>query len=282
MEARLPVQIPPGGGDMDLPQTRRFLSGLAALPPDMREKLPVLTDIAALCAGTPPAGPGAERGAAAQRGPVRWGLDRRYLRICFVQSELERLDFRKAGTGVMFDDFVFDQIDFSAYKKISEEDYSLYSREGLEDFEAPFFTRNFRLSRESVLALIGGAYTRAGGFYCIKQEKMLSNPLLMSVLRTLQTSLEFAPLFTKEAVREECRTVLRFLCPGGGTEGGLHREDGPDRLFAFLLRALHGVSAVHPDGMKTGLSALQEGKALLLRGTFRPQGKAYTIRLAGD
>jgi hypothetical protein len=275
MESYLPVQSLFAGPD--LPGTRRFLSGLADLPPDIREELPVLGDIAALCAASPAAG--AESDAAVLQGPVFRGLNRRYLRIRFVQSELERLDFKKAGPGVMFNDFVFDQIDFSVYKKISAEDYSLYSREGLEDFDAPFFTRIFRLSRESVQALICGAYIRTGGFYRIKQEKLLSNPLLMSVLRTLQTSLEFAPLFTQDAVRKECRALLCFLQRAGEKGKGFYQEDGPERFFTFLLRALHGASAVHPDGMKTDLSAFQEEKALVLRGTFHPQGKAYTMTL---
>jgi hypothetical protein len=272
-----------GEQDMDLPRTRQFLSGLAALPaalpPDIQGELPFLTDIAALCAGTPP---GIKPDAAALWGPVRRGLNRRYLRMRFVQSELERLNFKKAGPGVTFNDFVFDQIDFSAYKKIAEEEYSLYSREGLEDFDAPFFTRNFRLSREKVQALIDGAYIRIGGFYYIRQEKALFNPLLMSILRTLQTSLEFVPLFTREAIQDECRAILCSLRHDGETDKDafLRREDGPSRLFASLLRALHGVSALHTDGMKTDLSAVQEENTLLLRGAFHPRNKAYTITLA--
>jgi hypothetical protein len=261
MKTYLPVQSLFADGDIDLPRMRRLLSGLAALPPETPGKPSVLTDIAALCAGKP----GTEPGGAASGGPVRRGLNRRYLRIRFVQNELERLDFDKAGSDVMFNDFVFDQIDFSAYKKISEEDYSLYSPEGLEDFDASFFVRNFRLSREKIQALLDGAYTRIGGFYYLRRENMLFNPLLMSVMRSLQTSLDFTSLFTREAIRKECRAVLG--------------EDGPDRLFTFLLRALHGVSVIHPDGMKTYLSALEEEKTVILKGTFYPHGKAYTMRL---
>jgi hypothetical protein len=58
---------------MDLPRMRRVLSSLAVLPGE----LPFLTDIAALCAGTP----GVEPETAASWGPVRRGLNRRYLRI---------------------------------------------------------------------------------------------------------------------------------------------------------------------------------------------------------
>jgi hypothetical protein len=266
MEDPLPGQSPFAvSGGMDLPRTRQFLSGIVDMTAGMKGKLPLLTDIAALCAGTP--------GAAALRGPVRGRLNRRYLRIRFVQSELERLDFKKAAPGVRFDDFVFEQIDFSTYKKISEEEYSLYSPEGLEDFEDSFFTRNFRVSREKIRGLINGSYTRIGGFYFIKQEKMLSNPLLMSVLRTLQTSLEFAPLLTKEAIRDECRIWE-------AESGAFFPPEDGNRFFACLLRALHGASVVHSDGMKTELSTVQEANTLVLRGAFHPQGKTYTVTLA--
>lgn len=251
--------------DRDLPRTRQFLLSLAALPADAQTALPILRDIAALCSETP--------GAAASWGPVRRGLNRRYLRIRFVQRELERLDFKKAKPGATFDDFVFDHIDFSAYKKISAEEYSLYSREGLEDFEPPFFTRNFRLSREQILDMIRRAYARIGGFYYIRGEKILTNPLLMSVLRTLQTSLEFAPLFTGAAVWDECRTAFP-LAPAG--------DDESNRLFASLVRSLHGASMIHADGMKTDLSVLREERALLLKGAFHPQGKTSTITLLTD
>lgn len=247
---------------MDLPRTRQFLASLAALPADAQAAVPILRDIAALCSGTP--------GGAASWGPVRRGLNRRYLRIRFVQHELERLDFKKAKPGVAFADFVFNQIDFSAYKKISAEEYSLYTREGLEDFEPPFFTRNFRLGREQILDMIRCAYARIGSFYYIKHEKMLTNPLLVSVLRTLQTSLEFAPLFTGAAIWDECRTA--FPLPPAG-------EGESNRLFASLLRPLHGASVIHTDGMKTDLSVLREERALLLKGAFHPQGKTSTITL---
>ncbi|MDR0387190.1 MAG: hypothetical protein LBH57_04060 [Treponema sp.] len=281
MEVRFPPQSLSaafGEQDMNLSRTRRFLAGIAVLPPIIQEDLPVLTDIAALCAGTRP---GAEPEAAALWGPVRRGLNRRYLRIRFVQGELERLDFKKAKPGVMFSDFVFDQIDFSAYKKIPAEEYSLYAQEGPEDFEPSFFMRNFRLSRDKTRALINGAYTRIGGFYYIRQEKMLSNPLLMSILRTLQTSLEFNPLFTQEAVRDEYRAVLRSLRRHGEPEGDIAfpQEEEVNRLFTSLLRALHGAAMIHGEGVKTELTAVQEENALLLKGAFHPHGKAYTVTL---
>jgi hypothetical protein len=246
-------------GGPDLPWTRRFLAGIAGLPPDARGELPVLADIAALCAAAVPAG-------RESWGPVLRGLDRRYLRVRFVQGELERLDFRKAGEDAAFNDFVFDQIDFTAYREIADEQFALFSGEGIGDFEGAFLERAFHLDGEKIKTLIAGAYTRAGGFYHIKREGLLSDPLLMSLLRTLQTSLSFAPLFTADAVLGECRRLSGFPADG--------------RLYDSLLKAAHGAAFVHADGMRTELAAVQEEGALTLRGVFHPCGKAYTITLA--
>jgi hypothetical protein len=301
MEARLPIQSLFAvlkdrvlkDRDIDLPWTRQFLAGLAALPPDIRGELPFLTDIAALCTGaSPPAAtaPGREaaavqddiQGASASWGPVRRGLNRRYLRIRFVQGELERLDFKKAKPGAAFNDFVFDQIDFSAYKKISREDFTLFSGEGLEDFTVPFFEQAFHLSREKTADLTAGSYTRIGSFYYIKQEKLLSNPLLMAILRTLQTSLTFTPLCIADVVLKECVTVFRFFeCRKEAEADALFRlSRGSGRFFTSLLRALHGAALVHADGMRTDLSFVQEENAPILRGAFHPKNKVYTVALA--
>jgi hypothetical protein len=249
-----------GDSGADLFRTRRFLAGIAALPPDTRGELPVLADIAVLCGGSVPSVSGAW-------GPVLRGLNRRYRRICFVQDELERLDFRKAGSGAAFNDFVFDQIDFSVYKKIADEDFALFSGEGLEDFESIFFEQSFHLNREKVKKLIAGAYTRTGGFYRIKQENLLSNPLLMSLLRTLHTSLAFTPLFTADLVLEECKRLRRFM-------------ENPGEMYGALLKAMHGAAFIHTGGIRTDLYAVQEENTLTLRGVFHPNGKAYTIVLA--
>jgi hypothetical protein len=288
----------------DLPWARQLLRDLGTLPADVRRELPLLFDIAVLCgakaplAGTPPLGAKAPLvgtsplGAKAPPpapsafwGPVRQGLNRRYLRIRFVQGELERLDFNKAAPGAAFNDFVFDQIDFSTYKKIPEEEFTLFSGGGLEDFASSFFERAFRLSREKAGLLINAAYTRIGGFYYVKQEKLLANPLIMAILRNLQTSLEFGPLFTAGALRGECANLLRFLedgsvvTLGASPEAAFYFNEGFDRFFAALIRALHGSGLTHSDGMRTDLTAVHEAGRLILKGTFHPQGKGYTIPL---
>jgi hypothetical protein len=277
---------------IDLPWTQQFLAGIAVLPPDIQGELPILTDLAALCTKTNPFAnapiPGREAAAAQEGGPiprtsalwgpVRRGLNRRYLRIRFVQGELERLDFKKAKPGDSFNDFVFDHIDFAAYKKITEEDFTLFTGEGLADFKASFFAQAFRLNREKTAVLIGGAYTRIGGFYYIKQENLLSNPLLMAMLRTLQTSLAFIPLFTADTVLAEWNALLCFLERRREADTAAFFQ-GSDLLFASLIRALDGADFVHTDGTRTALAAVQENSALTLRGVFHPHGKAYTVTL---
>jgi hypothetical protein len=208
-------------------------------------------------------------------------LHRRYLRICAVQDELGKLDFTKTKPGAALKDLVFDQADFSVYKKISAENFALFSGPGLDDFGPPFFAKAFALDREKVGSLINNAYQRIGAFYYIKQEKLLFNPLLMAVMRTLHTSLEFAPVFTGEEIRTECTALLHYLMGKNIVEKEILPFLPQIKLIFFrLLEALDGVSLEHPDGMKTELSAVRAADTrITLKGTFHPRGKAYTIPL---
>jgi hypothetical protein len=213
-------------------------------------------------------------------------LDRRYRRIKIAQAELGKLDFTKAAPGTAFDDFVFAQIDFSIYRKIPAGEFALFSESGLEDFEAPFFPRFFRMDRKAVGTLIAQTYRPLDGFAVIKEDKLLKNPLLMAIMRTLHTSLEFAPFLEKEEILRECNRLIRFLeqrsLERSSLEQGslgkgayFHLARGFGKLFSQLLLALDGARVIHADGMITGLSAVSGG----LKGTFRPHNKAYTIPL---
>ncbi|GHV87868.1 hypothetical protein AGMMS50267_02280 [Spirochaetia bacterium] len=316
--------------DLDRADVSALLGALGALPPDAPQ-MPVLGSLTTLTrpgtATTPDSAGGMARsgtaiaanvaGAAAAIMVTRSGLigerlHRRYLRICAVQDELGKLDFNKAKPGAALNDFVFDQADFSVYKKITAEAFSLFSGPGLDDFGAPFFAKAFALDREKTGALVNNAYRRIGAFYYIKQEKLLFNPLLMAVMRTLHTSLEFTPVFTGAEILTECTALLRYLTEknivgaeilsclsqaGESTSTGIKRTCGPTTcgpmLFFRLLEALDGVCLEHPDGMKTELSAVKAtvpapsqpaasaatDTRITLKGTFHPRGKAYTIPL---
>jgi hypothetical protein len=232
---------------------------LDALGTSVEPPLPVMRGIAGL-RKKPPASP--------VESPYEPGnilaerLLRRYLRIRAVQDTLTALDFKKAGPRAGLDDFVFSQIDFSVYKKIPEDDFAPFSRPGLDDFEDSFF-KPFSLDREAAASMIGWAYQKTGGFFEIREDRLLGHPLLMSLMRSLQTSTAFVPLLSREELFTECVHLARGFGP----------------VFTLFLRALDGAMVEHPDGASTDLS-VRTDKGLTLRGTFHPRGKAYTITLA--
>lgn len=238
---------------------RRFLGRLQDLPQEDQRELPLLGDLGELL------GLQADGG---HWGPFRQGLQRRYLRIRFVCAELARLDFSKVKPGTAFQDFVFDHIDFSLYRSIGAEEFSLFSPLGLEDFADDYLQTAFSLDRRGIAALIKGAYCQDGDHYTLKQEKLLLNPLLMAIMRTLHSSLRFAPLLSAGALERECPGMLPQDIQG---------------FYGSLLKTLDGARFEHPDGMQTALSlrpgAPESPETPVLMGIFRPGNKAYTIAL---
>jgi len=191
---------------------------------------------------------------------IRQRIESRYRRILFVHQELAALDAaakqRENPSGESFEDFVFSRIDFSKYKKIDAEEFRLLFDEGLADYTEGFYQKAFAMSSEEIRALILSSYLRIGPFYVCKK----AGPLLLSIMRTLHTSLEFAPLLDAEDVSgaEQLRLAATLL------DGVVirHDDNGETKLFV-------------PAG-KNG-SPLLSGA--LLCGTFYPLGKAYTVTL---
>ncbi|MDR2785492.1 MAG: hypothetical protein LBB83_06220 [Treponema sp.] len=222
-------------------------------------------------------------------GPLGARINRRYLRVRAVQDELGKLDFEKAKPGDALDDFVFGQTDFSIYKKINAEDFSLFSA-GLDDYDDDFYAGFFRMDREKTGTVIDSAYRRIGAFYYMNREKHLHNPLLMGVMRTLHTSLAFRPLITGEELRAEFTGVVRYLIVNKVVDGKifLPSVQNFDAVYYDLLKALDGSSVIHGDGMITNLAVepatdagfADAGKIFALKGTFHPRNKAYTMCLA--
>ena len=165
-------------------------------------------------------------------------LERRYLRLCRVQEELRKLDFKNAAPGASPEDFVFSRIDFERYRKIPERDFDEFFLKGLEDFSEVFYTKNFRRSRKEIESLIIDSYNRVDRICMLRKE----TPMILSVMRTLETSLDEAQLI-----------------------------QGEDFLH------LDGVIITHRDGMETKLFLSDEGA---LMGTFQPGGKPWTKILA--
>ncbi|MDR0599631.1 MAG: hypothetical protein LBG84_06060 [Treponema sp.] len=242
--------------------------------------------------GKGPAGSAPEAGSAASAphaaaealvALVKRRVESRYRRILFVHQELAKLDAAAAkakrnGPGAeffaaggqnaprSFEDFVFSQIDFSLYKKIEAAEFLLLFDQGLEDFDEPFFTKAFKMDREKVRALIAGSYLRAGPFYVCKS----AGPLLLSIMRTLHSSLEFAPLLSGDDLSsgEQLRAAAGALNGmvirhGDGRETRLFTPDAADRAK----------TTTNAEAAET-----RRGPPLLC-GAFYPLGKAYTITL---
>jgi len=186
---------------------------------------------------------------------VKRRIESRYRRLLFVHRELADLDAavkqRGDAPAESFEDFVFSRIDFSVYKKIDAEEFRLLFDDGLDDYADAFFQKAFNMNREKVRSVIAGAYIQAGAFYLCKQ----AGPLLLSIMRTLHTSLEFAPIIAAGEL------------------------SGADQL-RVMAELLNGTVIRHSDNSETKLfiPGGNSGSPLLC-GTFYPLGKACTIVL---
>ena len=170
-------------------------------------------------------------------------LQRRYLRLCRMQEEMSRLDFKNAAPGVSPEDFIFSRIDFSRYKEIPEKEFEELYLGGLDDFNEVFLKNNFGLGLNEIRSLIKNSYKKAEGTFKLQRE----NPVILSIMRTLETSLDDKPLFNAE----ECG----------------------DGFFYSLISSLDGVTVTHGDGMTTRLFVSADGG---LSATFQPAGKPWT------
>ena len=204
---------------------------------------------------------------------VRQRIESRYRRLVFVHRELNRLNAlakleslakekipaqqKEPMPGRSFEEYVFSRIDFSLYKKIDAEEFVLLFDKGLDDYEDFFYQKAFSMNREEVQNTINNSYINAGPFYLCKK----SSPLLLSIMRTLHTSLDFSPLLGSGDISKK------------------------DQLQA-VAESLDGLVICHDDGMETKLFIPKADKKIpgiqgrpLLCGTFYPLGKACTIAL---
>jgi hypothetical protein len=194
---------------------------------------------------------------------IRRRVESRYRRVCHVRRELAKLSEQRnedGETGVYngsFDDFVFSSIDFSVYHKIAAEEFNLLFDEGLSDYDEDFYHRAFGTNRDNIRQTIFRSYIHVGPFYVCKR----ANPLILSIMRSVHISLDFAPLLSPADLNE-----------------------GERNQYPALVAALSGVVIRHNDGMETRLfapgpdeGAFMSGAALC--GTFHPEGKAHTIIL---
>jgi hypothetical protein len=103
-------------------------------------------------------------------------------------------------------------------------------------------------------AVINNSYIRVGPFYVCKK----SSPLLLSIMRTLHSSLEFVPLLDAKDISVE--------------------------QLGLTAELLDGVIIRHDDNSETklfipGNNPGSRESSSMLCGTFHPLGKACTITL---
>jgi hypothetical protein len=194
------------------------------------------------------------------------GIHRRYLRLCRLQGELTGLNLEKAGPGVSLEDFVFSKIDFSRYKEIEVSYFEKLFLEGLKDFDEAFFKEKFYLNKKEVQSMIETDYKKTEGVYRLQRE----NSMILSVMRTLETSLEDLPLFTPEEISEELKKIPGF---DDGSPGLFSPEiQNVETLYSLLVLSLDGV-VVRREDMETKLIISGEGN---LEGIFQPENKPWT------
>ena len=239
-----------------------FFHFINSLDSELSITIPVLRDLAAL---------GSQIGKS--DGIIKRRLERRYFSLCRLQNELSRLNLKKAATDnapTSLEDYVFSQIDFSRYREIPRDYFGFFLPEGITDFSEAFFVKNFRLGKNEVQALIEKSYQKVQDIYKIKQE----SPLILSIMRTLETSLEDLPLFTAEETENELNKLSRLYSRDSSCLSFWERPKG--EFYTMLVSAMDNVVITHHDGMKTKLFISAGGD---LMGTFRPGDKPWTRKL---
>ena len=235
--------------------------------------VPLLRNLAQL--NTPGVKPGGDPGLLGRK------INRHYHRLCRVQEDLGRLDFNKAGIGgtsspEKFEDFVFSQTDFSRYREMEAKYFERLFPEGLWDFDKALFKNNFGLDRTEVKSIIEDSYIKEQGYYKLQRE----NSLILSIMRTLDTSLENSKLFSMEEVQNELENIISILYEQG------YGPPDSEQLYRLLVMSLDGLIITHSDGMKTKLFVspapdgstgdFPSGSPGDLSATFHPGNKAWT------
>jgi hypothetical protein len=237
----------------------RILKPLFNLVLSQPLSIPILRELALLSTDTTSAIP--------EEGPLRKGIHRRYLRLCRLQGELAGLDLKKAKPGDSLEDFVFSRIDFLRYREMEANYFETLFLEGLKDFGEAFFKEKFYLDKKEIQSMIETSYEKTEGLYRLQRE----NSMILSVMRTLETSLEDLPLFTPEEIGEELKKLPGF---DDGSLGSFSPEiRNLDTLYSLLVLCLDGVVITHEDGIETKLALSTEGN---LEGIFRPDNKPWT------
>ena len=277
-------------------QLKLFFDHVLSVKEEHSTSFPLLQNLAVL--GVLRSGSGPEQITHVKPGIIERKIDRHYRRLCRVQEELGQLNMKQAaaknlpveGTpGISFEDYVFSQIDFSRCRQMAAGDFERIFPESLTDFDEDFFVKNFRISRNETRVLIEKSYKKENALYKIQGE----SPLLLSVMRTLETSLENNELFTVAEIQAELESFINLTSqsdkkslsgksdfPGLLSESDENGKMHPDtkQLFPLLVSSLDGLNITHHDGMKTKLfvSSGPGDSPKNLSATFMPGNKAWT------
>ena len=241
---------------------------VVSLKRDLPLSVPILRELSALGTG---------RASEKEAAIIKRRLERVYLRMRRIQEELVHLDLKKAAAGVSPEDFIFSRIDFSRYREIEASYFEALFLDGQDDFDETFLKKAFGLERKELKSIISEGYRKTEGFYKILKE----NPVILSVMRCLETSLENSPLFSAKEIEDELNNLMFFLeYSAGSRQGRGSPQDGRNRLmpgmeklYPLLVFSLDGVCITHGDGMETTLFITGQGE---LSGTFRPANKPWT------
>ncbi len=217
---------------------RQFLIALSALPLE----LPLLQGIGTFFSG--------EKG-----GFVLRNMESRYRRIAFVQQTLGKIDFSKAKLGSNFEDFIFEQSDFSMYEKIDAETFTLLFIDGLDDLRDDFYTNMLSREKREIQKIISARYKLMNGFYVSD-----GNPFLIPIMRSIHTSLDFVPFPNQRQVRNEFETLFAFLQKNAGLPDVFfqHFAREEDDLFCSLLSLFDKTDVLQNDGMTSRFFLAEE------------------------
>ena len=197
-------------------------------------------------------------------GFIKRKIGRLHLRLCRIINELNCLNFKKAHPGLSSapEDYVFSRIDFSRYREITEDGFDSFFADGITDFSDSFFRENFSLGRDEIHPLIKECYKKENGTHKLMKE----NPLILSVMRALEVSLETSPLFTIEEIQGELNYLQSLV-------GANAKMPDADKLSSLLVLSLEKASVTHEDKTITELFIPPQGG---LSGIFHPAGKPWT------
>lgn len=213
-------------------------------------------------------------------------MESRYRRVAFVQQSLEQADWKvmehmsrvssrvsKAKPEMCFEDFMFAQTDFSIYDKIDAEDFTLLYIDGLDDLPDDFYTKMFSKEKNEIRKIISARYKPVDGFYISD-----GNPLLIPIMRSIHTSLDFASFPNQNQFIYEMETLFDFLnknayLPEIFFQYLVQEEDD---LFCNLLILLDGINVLHDNMIISRFFVAEEKSKTALFAVFNPSGKAYT------